>query len=274
MTRALGLRCGIDCKPVQQIIPRNGTERFEGIAFSHFGNVMAVATSETNSVLLFRRKADGLFEDVPHFTIGRTPDALDYPHDVAFARTSRADLLAVAHRTGAIALYQTNEESYDPVPAFRISGPQSRLAVSDGVSFVPPKNDYLAACNLELGSILFFRRISLSPLVFEEIPEFELKHPSVFHPDGLGFSRCGKWLATANHGNHSVSIFQRRNRMLAGGKPVYGPQPVTVIQDPNLRYPHSVAFTPRTNCLVVTNAGANYFSVYRRRRHRLGMRWS
>ena len=55
---------------------------------------------------------------------------------------------------------------------------------------------------------------------------------------------------------------------------MYGPEPVTVIEDPQLRYPHSVAFTPRTNCLLVTNAGANYFNVYAPTRHYFGMRWS
>ena len=60
------------------------------------------------------------------------------------------------------------------------------------------------------------RRISLSPVAFEETPEFELKLPSGFDPDGLAFSRCGSWLATANHGKHSVSIFQRGNSIAAG----------------------------------------------------------
>jgi hypothetical protein len=107
-----------------------------------------------------------------------------------------------------------------------------------------------------------------------EAPEFELKHPSVFHPDGLGFSRCGRWLATANHGGGSVSVFQRRSSILSSGKLSYGPEPVTVIQDRQFRYPHSVTFTPRTNHLIVTSAGANYFTVYEPRPHYFGMQWS
>ena len=47
-----------------------------------------------------------------------------------------------------------------------------------------------------------------------------------------------------------------------------------IIVDPQFRYPHSVAFTPLTNCLIVTNAGANYFNVYKPTRHYLGLRWS
>jgi hypothetical protein len=271
-----GFHFAIDAESVQRILPPNPSERFEGIDFSRSGNIMAIATSETNCVMLFKRKPDGRFEDAPFQTIGRSSSGLDYPHDVSFSRSKDAELLAVAQRTGAIAIYEKNkhDEGYGSKPAFEISGPQSQLAYSDGVTFVPPNNGYLAACNLELGTVLFFRRISLSPIAFEETPEFELKHPSVFHPDGLAFSPCGRWLATANHGNGSVSIFQRRNRILSGGKPIYGSEPVTVIQDRKFRYPHSVAFTPGTNHLIVTNAGANYFNVYEPRRHYFGMRWS
>lgn len=273
---ASGFRFEIDPKCVQRIVPPNPSERFEGIDFSCSGNIMAIATSKTNKVLLFQRKPDGRFEDAPFQTIGQAPNELDYPHDVSFSTSSDTGLLAVAQRTGAISIYKNNgsDKNYGSEPAFEIRGPQSKLAYSDGVAFVPPNNDYLAACNLELGTISFFRRISLLPIAFEEVPAFELKHPSVLHPDGLGFSCCGRWLATANHGNRSVSIFERRDIILSGGKLVYGPEPVTVIRDLQLRYPHSVAFTPKTNHLVVTNAGANCFNVYEPRPHYFGMRWS
>jgi hypothetical protein len=101
-----------------------------------------------------------------------------------------------------------------------------------------------------------------------------VKLPSGFDPDGLAFSRFGRWLATANHGKHSVSIFQRGNSIAAGGKFIYGPKPVALIEDPQFRYPHSVAFTPRTNHLIVTNSGANYFTVYQPRPDDYGMRWA
>jgi hypothetical protein len=98
--------------------------------------------------------------------------------------------------------------------------------------------------------------------------------PRVFNPDGLAFSRCGRWLATANYGHQSVSIFQRHSRIASGDKVFYRPKPVTVIEDPTFRYPHSVAFTPRSNHLIVTNAGANYFNVYEPIPHDSSMRWS
>ncbi len=266
----------IDTNPisVQRIMPPSRSERFEGVGFSGSGNILAIATSETNSVLLFRRRADGLFEDTPYQVIGIS--RLDYPHDVSFSNWNDGELLAVAQRAGAIAIYSKSgsNEDYTSSPVFEISGQRSKLAFSDGVAFVPPDDRYLAACNLELGTISFFRTVSLSPANFGNEPEFELKHESIYHPDGLGFSNCGKWLACANHGKQTVAIFRRRNRLLAGGEICFDPKPVTIIKDPQFRYPHSVAFTPKTNHVIVTNAGANYFCTYAPKRGWLGTKWS
>lgn len=261
---------------VQSLAPPSKSQRFEGIAFSSSGNIIGVATADTNTVFMFRRKADGLFEDTPYWSIDGPSAGLNYPHDVSFSQSGDTELLAVAQRGGAIAIYEKNRanDNFGPHPAFEICGPKTKLNFSDGVAFVPPIDDYLAACNLEIGSICFYRRVSHSPIGYELEPVFELKHRSLSHPDGLAFSQCGRWLAIANHRNHSISMFQRRNRLLSGGKLKYGPEPVTIIKDPGLRHPHSVAFTPETNHLVVTNAGANYISVYEPQSHDFRMRWS
>lgn len=261
---------------VQSLAPPSKLQRFEGIAFSSAGNILGVATSETNTVFLFRRKTSGLFEDTPYWAIAGPRSGLKYPHDVSFSLSGETELLAVAQRGGAIALYEKNRtsETYGPEPAFEICGPRTKLNFSDGVAFVPPRNDYLAACNLTIGSISFYRKLSSSPTAFELEPAFELKHASLASPDGLGFSECGNWLAIANHGNHSICVFQRRNRILSENKLAYGPDPVAIIKDPGLRHPHSVAFTPETNHLVVTNAGANYFSVYEPQSRNLEVCWS
>ncbi len=245
---------------VQTLAMPGGLHRSEGIGYSASGNIIAIATSDTNAVFLFRRRADGQFETTPYWSISGPESRLAYPHDVSFASSGDHEFLAVAQRGGSIAIYQKGvaNENYGPEPIFEICGPKTRLQYSDGVAFVPPDNDHIAACNLQTGRISFYRKTSSSPLCFDLQPVFELRHRSLSDPDGLGFSRCGQWLAVANHGNHSVSIFRRRHR----DKLEYGPRPVTVIKDPGLRHPHSVAFTPETNHLVVTNSGANYFSVY------------
>ena len=54
----------------------------------------------------------------------------------------------------------------------------------------------------------------------------------------------------------------RSQREHGAADPVYGPAPVAEIRDDDFRYPHSVAFTDNGH-LLVTNAGANYMTVYR-----------
>ena len=261
---------------VQNLAPPNPAQRFEGIAFSSSGNIIGVATSDTDTVYLFRRKPDGPFEETPYWSIRGPKSGLDYPHDLSFSLSGNTEVLAVAQRAGSISVYEKNktDDTFGPEPSFEIYGKKARLNYSDGVAFVPPNNDRLAVCNLKTRSVSFYRKTSGSSMRFKREPVFELKHGSLSNPDGLAFSQCGTWLAVANHGNHTVSIFQRRRMILPLGRLKYGSEPVTIIDDPGLRYPHSVAFTPKTNHLVVTNAGANYFSVYQPQWHDSKMRWS
>lgn len=244
----------------QRIRPPAGRHRFEGIAFSPDGSSLAVATSESNAVFFYRH-ANGRVAEEPFAAIDGA--RLDYPHDVSFSPAG--DLMAVALRKGAITVYERNEEGFASGPAFVIRGARTRLNFSDGVAFVPPDGGALAACNLESDSISFFRMTSRSPLSFELSPSFELKGGAIFRPDGLAFSQDGRWLAVANHGQHTVVVFERAS----GAELRYGSEPVTTLRR-SFRCPHSVAFTPGSNHLLVTNAGANYFSLFEHD----GNRWS
>lgn len=245
-------RFAVETIAAQQLWPGTASQRFEGLSFSASGDVLGAATADTNSAMLFRRGSGGRFDDQPFCTI----QGLDYPHGLAFARFGDTEFLAIAQRTGAIAVFRRNEDgSYGPQPELKLTGADAKLEYTDGVAFVPPHNGHVAACNLTLGTIVF-HGIDRS---FNHTP-FELRHPVLVQPDGLAFSQCGKWLATANHGGGTVAIF-KRNGKKPNRKPPYDPDPVIVINDQDLRYPHSVAFTSGRH-LAVTNAGANYINFY------------
>ena len=245
-----------------QTLALSTERRAEGIAISSSGRMMAIATADADTVLLYRRGAGGAFDPEPCSILCGPESRLSYPHDVSFAPTSGGELLAVAQRRGSIAIFRDDglTGSFGPEPAFVISGAGSRLDFSDGVAFVPPLNDHLAACNLKSATISFYRKRSDSPLAFDSSPCFEIWQ-GLAEPDGLAFSPSGEWLAVANHGNHSVSMFQRRNRVASPDKFRFGPAPSVIIADPGFRHPHSVAFSEADH-LVVTNAGANCFSVF------------
>ncbi|MGB9368455.1 MAG: hypothetical protein WCE79_20830 [Xanthobacteraceae bacterium] len=243
----------IDPEPAQQLLPTGASMRFEGLGYSSSGAVLGAATADTHEALLFRRGADGRFASAPFCTLA----GLQYPHDISF-ENSGSEILAVAQRAGAVALFEPAGETYGPAPSFEIAGPDTKLEFTDAVAFVPG-SDHLAACNLSLGTVSFYRVLSRKPVRIETAPCYELKHPAMDHPDGIAFSNDGAWLASANHGSHSVTIFRRGAN---AGDPIYGPYPVADIRDDDLRYPHSVAFTDNGH-LIMTNAGANYMKVYR-----------
>lgn len=251
------VRFWLSDEAIQDISPCNSKMRFEGVAFSASGNTLAVATSEGNTVLLHRRLPDGKFEEQP-FSFLSVASGIDYPHDLSFVDCDGFELLAVVQRRNAVTIFRRDEHSphFDPKPLFEINGRKSLLNFSDGVSFVPPNNRYLAACNLRSNTVLFYDWAPGPPTTFQREPVFELKHPTIAEPDGLAFSKCGRWLATANHHNHTVTILRR-----VPDPPEYCYEPTEVLSDQTLRYPHSVAFT-NDNYLAVTNAGANYFSIY------------
>ena len=131
--------CGIEieaaAQPIQNLAPPDNLQRFEGIAFSPSGNTIGVATLDTNTVFLFRRKPDGLFEDAPYSSIHGSRSKLNYPHDLSFSLSGETELLAVAQRNGSICIYQkhktTNDYCTDPV--FEICGRAAKLNYSDGL---------------------------------------------------------------------------------------------------------------------------------------------
>lgn len=243
----------VDPTPVQQIFPSKPAARFEGIAYSADGSVLAAATADTDAVLMFRRGADGAFAGLPFCIL----EGLAYPHDVAFSDARLGHAIAVAQRGGVVAMFEARPDgSYRAEPVSQVSGETSQLSHSDGVAFVPGGR-HVAVCNLLTNAVTFYALRSRAPLSYSTEPELVLSHPDMLGPDGLCFSPCGRWLATANHGGGSLTFFRRRR---TPGWLAYS-HPATLI-DPDFRYPHSVAFTDGGH-LAVTNAGMNYVNLFR-----------
>jgi len=238
--------------------------RIEGVALAKDGSSVAVALSDTGMVhILTRRPGTATVCNEPGCILSSTDSSLRYPHDVDFSPDD-CRLLAVADRLNSIQIFakHASDEGYGPEPVCEIKGPESELDYTDGVAFVPPYGDFLAACNLLSDKVTFYRRVRSGKSAFENTPCFAMQGNGLAHPDGLALSSDGRYLATANHGNNSVTIFKRRHGGVAGSLAFY-PDPVSVIQDESIRYAHSVAFSPRHHHLILTNAGANYLNIYR-----------
>lgn len=232
----------------------------EGVTIDPDGSQIAVVLSDCAVVQIYRRAAAELTVPVtPYYVLPADNSGLRYPHDVDFSPDAR--LLAVADRECMVMIYAKRDRDggYGPEPVCQITGEISGLAFSDAVAFIPPDGAVLAACNLTSNKITFYRRKHADVQGFENAPFYELQGGEIYKPDGLAISRNGKWLAVANHGRHSISVFRRNNN----NNGEFSFELESVIKDRSIRYAHSVAFTPRHNHLLLTNAGANYVNIYR-----------
>jgi DNA-binding beta-propeller fold protein YncE len=255
-------------------IPGEAISRPEGVAFSPCGGFVAIAEAGGDRVSVHARGSNGTPPREPCRLEGPT-SGIDYPHDVDFSPDGR--LLAVANRTGAAVTLYTRRNGepgrYGPRPVWTIGGRRARLTYSEGVRFVPPLGNYIAAVSLANASVNFYRRGWLRRSRFATRPCFRLRGPEtkLHEPDGLAFSPDGALLAVANHGAHTVTIYARRARSIS-----YGPAPVAVLGTGAYRFhcPHSVAFHPDGLHLAISNAGARHVSVFRRATVGADARWS
>jgi len=237
----------------------------EGVAFSRCGSLLALAHAADQRVSVYERQgeADG-YSARPVSVIEGPDSGIDYPHDVDFSADGR--LLVVANRKGkSLTCYARQPGGavrFGSRPFWTIRGRRSRLRHPDGVKFVPPRGEYVAAANLTPSTVTFYRSRWLRRSRYASRACFVLEGPEtrLVEPDGLSFSDDGGLLAVANHGSGTVTVYARGPRA-----PRYGPTPIAEIggNPSRLQCPHSVAFSRDGTHLAISNAGGRTVSVYR-----------
>ena len=260
---------------VQRIVIPNQDLRMEGVAFREDGNVMGTALSDGNAVLLYRKDENGeAFEELPFCRLVLNTDSLNYPHDLAFSLNDAGRYLAVALRSGGLAIYERADDglNYHTEPIQVLDTRTSKLQYTDGVCFLPPSGEVMAVCNTATDELILFRKNTDDKAYsFGEWPIQAVWGDSIYHPDGIASTACGKYVAIANHHANNVAIFAvdpETTKLVR--------EPIKVITDSSLKYPHSVQFTPKHNHLLVTCAGVNYINVYRAEQSETGsaLQWS
>ena len=246
---------------LQRIVTPERDLRMEGVAFREDGNVMATALSDGNAVLLYRKDVNGeLFEELPYCRLVLDTDSLNYPHDIAFSLNDSGRYLAIALRSGGLAIYERAADgmNYHAKPIQVLDTKTSKLHYTDGVCFLPPNGEVMAVCNTATDELILFKQdVDNKEFSFNEWPIQAVWGDSIYHPDGIASTACGKYVAIANHHANNVAIFEvdsETSKLLR--------EPIQVITDPSLKYPHSVQFTPQYDHLLVTCAGVNYVNVY------------
>jgi len=213
-------------------------KRPEGISFTRDGAYAVIANSNANNILFYR-----ISEKEPAFILKNRGNTMNYPHDVDFS--ADGEILAVASRgNNKLSLHRKNETGFYDEVAFKIfEGKTLGLQKISAVKF-HPKGGIIAFCD-GAGSKAVLIRYEDETKPYRIIQE----DLSVLHdPDGLAFSKDGKLLAITSHRTHSVIIYEE------GESGVYSESPVQIIEG-DLCYPHSVAFHPLDDTLVISSAG-------------------
>lgn len=220
--------------------------RPEGIAFTPDGKYVAIANADGNSITFY----EFCGSNIPVFVLKGPETLLYYPHDISFS--PNGEYLAVANRHGNVA---TIYKKYEDGIAFNLN-PISIITNTSfhgigAVAYSPSENI------IALGDS-YSNRV----LIYSYTEEKYLKNPScILRPhelciaDGLRFSPDGKFLGVTSHGNHSALFFERK----PNSQNLFSPKPVNIIEgmDAFLKYPHSLAFHPTKDFLVISSAGGS-----------------
>ncbi len=241
----------IDITPITLIRAddSSGLDRPEGVAFSPSGDFIAVTNSLANTVTFYRRVGNqgAIYEKTPAFSIKGPKSQLNYPHDLSFSPDGQS--LAVANRGGnAITIYRKNpfQDYYDSIPIAIIGGKKSKIMAPDAVRYSPVENT-IAVVNMVTNTITFYYYQGDQ---YQQKPYQIIQNPILQIPDGLDFSKDGKFLAVTSHDAHAVAIYQRINN----SQGYYTQDPVQILQgkETGFSYPHSLSFHPLNNCLAVS----------------------
>lgn len=225
----------------------------EGIAFSPSGNLVAIANAGGSNVLFFQASdccSTGT-KSQPVFVINGLDSPLKYPHDLDF--TLDGEHLAVAcPGDNRVIIYKRNVQSgfYEEKPLAVIEGSKGGLLAISAVKYCPNGN-YLGVCDVAGYQIALYHYNGEN---YDSMPYQVIRAPSdiLKQPDGLGFSKDGKWLAVTSHGNHSVLIFERKFLSQE-----YSNTPAEILkgEETLFTFTHSLCFHPIDDTLIVSSAG-------------------
>lgn len=239
-------------------------KRPEGVAFSSTGKYLAVANSHASSIEIFLRSdgRTGLYETKPAFVLSGLDSEVDYPHDVSFSWGNQH--LAVADRSQhSVLLFKEDLENgfFEERPFHKITSARDCFNGVGAVAYSPSER-LLAIADTMNHTVLIYRYKGEK---YGAEPCCTLVLPNLQCPDGLVFSPDGQYLAVTYHSSNAVAIFKRS--YLDGTPHSFHSEPVQVIQGEEalLNCPHSVAFHPSNDVIIISCAGGrNSVNVYRK----------
>lgn len=234
---------------------RSLLDRPEGVAFSHDGKCIAVASSDGYSVTLHpcTDERGGSFASEPS-QILRDVNVLRYPHDLEFTPCGR--FLAVASRdNNSIVFYQYHDGRVNPEPHFIHQHPTAHLNLPAGLSFRKDDEVMGIANRAGLVSLTFYDKIgegryATAPccrITDDVLRGYDLSapHAIAFAPDGRTFSVVHKRVCGNSPGKSALAVWDA-----AEMRPIF-------ISWMDYECVHSISYHPSGKFIAVTNERAD-----------------
>ncbi len=191
--------------------PQNPLNFPHDVAFSPNGEHLAVASRNTNEVVIYQKnKDDDFFSQIPFFIIKGSDASFVGMNAVAFHPSGKC--LAVCDVLGHhVALYYCDGDTYTSMPYQVITGPIDIFSRPDGIAF-SSDGSLLAITSHGVHSVLIYERIAETDDRYTEEPVeiikgeetgFHYTHSVSFHPrdDTLAVSSAA--------GRKTLSLFKK-----------------------------------------------------------------
>ncbi len=235
-----------------------GLGRTEDVKFSPDGRRLAIAGFNCNRILIL--EVDQEFNDVQKNVVINdfveiSSQSLDNPHGLAFLDDKT---LIVANRKGGASVIMLPPR-----------GSVNRIVELPDLGVIP-SNLWLyspgsvAAIRLKNGlyDVLICNNYAhyVSRHILDMTKSLIVKHNEILLakdldiPDGVSFSKDGRWIAVSNHGKHCVFLYENTSQLTPDSDPsgiLYG-----------AAFPHGVRFIEDDQFILVADAGAPFVHIY------------
>lgn len=219
--------------------------------FSPDGEKVVVANWTNQTLTVYKRKENGLYNEIP-IAIISSPSALARckPHGITFSPCG--NYLAIAYGASskyerAIALFKARGDGFECVSLLKNN---ALPGTPKGIEFSPDGTSLLVTF-CEVNSLVIF---NIEGQTINPIPKQIIQSDDISRPEDIKITPNGRYCAISNSDLNTISFygFDSKSNSIPQNSPFY------VLQNPDaqLHFPHGIAFSPDGSCLLATQFGA------------------
>jgi DNA-binding beta-propeller fold protein YncE len=225
--------------------------------FSPDGEKIVVANWTNQTLTIYRRRKDHLFEKRPASILSAPSYLKDHkPHGMAFSPCG--NYFAVAYGAAnyydtAIALFLVSEKGYGFELIHMLHGSDDLPGIPKGITF-SPDGTCLLVTFCDVNSLIIYN-LSEDKKLIDPIPKqvIQGRETRIFRPEDIKISPKGNYCAITNSNKNTVTFYpfdKTTNRITQS-------IPCDILENPKagLCFPHGIAFSPDGSFFLTTQFG-------------------